>query len=510
MLNKNHTKHSVLTQRGHNQELIYDQEVYSILESINDPLKKKNLIQSGRIGKIEYNKKNPHHRKLYLILNIPRRYHVFYASLKEELNTKLQALHTYTDIRIELKEIKVQNRRDHSILTSGKKTFWMKLNWLINLFRRDGLKKRQELQQNSMKKRQVSSQKTEIKKQEQTSTLPKKIEKGFSPILNPRPKYILMIASGKGGVGKSTLAYLLAKAFAVEGIKTGLLDTDIYGPSQSVLANLEGPANIVEREGHVLLVPGLVSVSKLKSEKPIEQKDQSKYSKREHKLQISAIENKNISISKKTGLKPDLEEKQHPIKAHSVFNHKDVGDKQYDIKVMSMGLLMKKGAPAAMRGPMAQGAIRKMWRGTDWGELDLLIIDTPPGTGDIILGIIQEIKPEAALILTMPPLIAKSDVERLQALLERVNLPILGMVENMSYYLCPYCGQKSNPFYGKESDSGNQYLAKIPVYSDFNPEQVLSSSKQEAIELPKEIHTLTKKISKKLNILKSINSQKEG
>lgn len=189
----------------------------------------------------------------------------------------------------------------------------------------------------------------------------------------PNIKNIIAVASGKGGVGKSTVAVNLALALSSEGAKVGLLDADIYGPSQPTMLATEG-------------------------KKP-------------------AIANQTFT----------------PVEAHG-------------IKSMSIGYLVEGSAPLAWRGPMIGKALQQMLQETSWGELDYLIIDLPPGTGDIQLTLCQKIPVSGALIVTTPQDVALIDVRRACEMFAKLNVPILGIVENMSQYHCPNCGHTASIF----------------------------------------------------------------
>ncbi len=182
-------------------------------------------------------------------------------------------------------------------------------------------------------------------------------------------KYILAVSSCKGGVGKSTVAAMLARTLGVRGAKAGLLDADIYGPSVPTLFNLHKPG-VRTREGN-LFIP------------------------------------------------------------HEVDG----------LKLMSFGFLMGDG-PAVIRGPMAAQYIQQLLHGVGWGDLDYLIIDMPPGTGDIQLTISQSVQIDASVIVTTPHQLSLTDVRKGIVMFDKVNVPVLGVIENMAYFLCGGCGEK--------------------------------------------------------------------
>lgn len=188
-------------------------------------------------------------------------------------------------------------------------------------------------------------------------------------------KHIIAVASGKGGVGKSTTAVNLALALRAEGYKTGLLDADIYGPSQAMML---GVADGTRPEGV-----------------------QDKFFK--------------------------------PVEAHGISS-------------MSMGYMVTENTPMAWRGPMATGALLQLIGQTLWGELDFLVIDMPPGTGDIQLTLAQKVPVTGAVIVTTPQDIATLDARKGIELFRKVNIPVLGVVENMATHTCSNCGHTEHVF----------------------------------------------------------------
>jgi ATP-binding protein involved in chromosome partitioning len=210
-------------------------------------------------------------------------------------------------------------------------------------------------------------------------------------------KHIIAVASGKGGVGKSTIAANLA--IALRGDKNqkrvGLCDCDIYGPSIGLMFGTNERPNATE-EGRI-----------------------------------------------------------QPIR-------------RYDLNLMSMGFLLDDAAPAILRGPMVTRYTQQFLRSVDWGELDYLVLDLPPGTGDIQLTIVQTVALSGAVIVTTPQEVALIDARKAATMFTKVNVPILGLVENMSYFLCPNDGNRYNIFGsgGGEREAarlGVTLLAQIPL-----------------------------------------------
>jgi len=190
----------------------------------------------------------------------------------------------------------------------------------------------------------------------------------------PGVNAIVAVASGKGGVGKSTTAVNLALALAANGLRAGLLDADIYGPSLPRLVNLK------DRK------PEVVSGRTLR-----------------------------------------------PLDA-------------YGIRVMSIGFLVEEEAPMIWRGPMVVSALTQMLREVAWGELDVLVVDMPPGTGDAQLTMAQQVPLAGAVIVSTPQDLALIDARKGLNMFRRVDVPVLGIIENMSYFVCPHCGTRSDIF----------------------------------------------------------------
>ena len=212
----------------------------------------------------------------------------------------------------------------------------------------------------------------------------------------PGVEAIIAVASGKGGVGKSTTAVNLALGLRDLGLKVGVLDADIYGPSMpKLLAIKEKPQTI----GGTRL-------------KPIE---------------------------------------------------------RYGLTVMSIGFLIDEETPMIWRGPMVMSAITQMLREVEWGKLDVMVVDMPPGTGDAQLTMAQQVPLKGAVIVSTPQDLALIDARRGVSMFKRVNVPVLGVVENMSYFLCPKCGERSDIFgHGgarKEAERlGVPFLGEVPLH----------------------------------------------
>ena len=208
--------------------------------------------------------------------------------------------------------------------------------------------------------------------QVQSQIRPHAVQRPLQPI--GQIKNIVAVASGKGGVGKSTVAVNLALAWAQQGARVGVLDADIYGPSQPLMLGLSG-------------------------EKPV------------------SPDGKHIE----------------PLKKHGV-------------EAMSIGFLVDSDQPMVWRGPMVTQALSQLLSQTRWGELDYLVIDMPPGTGDIQLTLAQRVPVAGAVIVTTPQDIALADASKGLKMFEKVSVPVLGIVENMSVHVCSHCGHIEHIF----------------------------------------------------------------
>lgn len=205
--------------------------------------------------------------------------------------------------------------------------------------------------------------------------------------LLPRVKNVVAVASGKGGVGKSTTTANLALALAAEGAKVGILDADIYGPSQPLMMGITGRPE---------------------------------------------------SVDGKT---------MEPLANHGV-------------EVMSIGFLVDEDQAMIWRGPMATQALDQLLRQTNWAELDYLLVDMPPGTGDIALTLSQRVPLTGAVIVTTPQDIALLDAKKALSMFEKVGVPILGIIENMAVYCCPQCGHTEHIF---GADGGRRMAEQFQV-----------------------------------------------
>jgi ATP-binding protein involved in chromosome partitioning len=215
------------------------------------------------------------------------------------------------------------------------------------------------------------------------------------PVTYPALGNIIAVSSGKGGVGKSTIAVNLAAALAARGARVGLMDADVYGPNVPRMMGVNAPPPVVN-------------------------------------------------------------EKIIPLEAHGV-------------KVISLGFLIERDQPAIWRGPIVMKIVTQFLRDVNWGQLDTLIVDMPPGTGDAQLSLVQATQVRGAIIVTTPQEVSTGDALRGAKMFMRVGVPVLGIVENMSWFECPHCGKPTSIF----GSGGGQRLAdelelpllgQVPLY----------------------------------------------
>ncbi len=226
-----------------------------------------------------------------------------------------------------------------------------------------------------------------------SNTVAHEVQEGVKPLKGV--KNIIAVASGKGGVGKSTLSVNLALALSAEGARVGILDADIYGPSQPRMLGISG-------------------------------KPQSKDGK--------TLEPMN----------------------------------SYDIQAMSIGFLVDEESPMIWRGPMVTQALEQLLKDTQWDDLDYLVVDMPPGTGDIQLTLAQKVPVSGSVIVTTPQDIALLDARKAYKMFEKVEIPVLGVVENMSTHICSNCGHEEHIFgegggQTMATDYGTEFLGDVPL-----------------------------------------------
>jgi ATP-binding protein involved in chromosome partitioning len=216
-----------------------------------------------------------------------------------------------------------------------------------------------------------------------------------TPVAYPNLGRIIAVSSGKGGVGKSTVAVNLAVALAAKGARVGLMDADVYGPNLPRMMGVNEPPMVIN-------------------------------------------------------------ERIIPLEAHGV-------------KLISLGFLIDRDQPAIWRGPIVMKIITQFLRDVAWGQLDYFIVDMPPGTGDAQLSLVQATQVTGAIIVTTPQEVSVGDALRGVKMFERVSVPVLGIVENMSWFECPHCG-KPSPIFGSgggerlANEVGLPLLGQIPLY----------------------------------------------
>ncbi len=262
--------------------------------------------------------------------------------------------------------------------------------------------------------------------------------------LNIPVRNTIAVASGKGGVGKSTVTVNLAIALAQEGAKVGLMDADVYGPN----------------------VPMMMGVN------------------------VGGVHQARGKIQ--------------PIEA-------------YGIKLMSMGFLVPPEQALVWRGPMLHGVVRQFLNDVDWSDLDYLLIDLPPGTGDVQLSLAQAVPLTGAVMVTTPQDVSLADVRKGVTAFQKLEVPILGVIENMSYFICPHCGERTEIFsYGGGRKAAEQwqipFLGEIPL----NPDIRLGSDKGYPIVVAKPnsleakaFHEIAQLMASKVSVLNVTRKQPE-
>jgi ATP-binding protein involved in chromosome partitioning len=203
----------------------------------------------------------------------------------------------------------------------------------------------------------------------------------------PGVRHVIGVGSGKGGVGKSTVAANLACVLALSGARVGLLDADIYGPSIPTMMGVDQQPFVIDR-------------------------------------------------------------KMVPLVRHGV-------------KIISMGLLIERSQAVVLRGPMIGKAVQQLLTDVDWGELDYLLVDLPPGTGDVQLTLTQTVNLAGAVVVSTPQAVALADARRSVAMFQKVHVPIFGLVENMSEFICPECGHVE-PIFGHGGAEDEARVLKVP------------------------------------------------
>jgi ATP-binding protein involved in chromosome partitioning len=214
----------------------------------------------------------------------------------------------------------------------------------------------------------------------------------------PTVKNVVLVAAGKGGVGKSTVAANLAVALKMHGAATGLLDADIYGPSVPIIMGVKGEPKKIEVNGAAKIEPAI---------------------------------------------------------AHG-------------LPVMSIGFFLDPDQAVIWRGPMLGKALHQLMADVHWGDLDYLVVDMPPGTGDVQITFSQQLKVSGALLVATPQSVALADVVRAKSMFDKVNIPIVGLIENMSYFVCDGCGKKHEIFSRGGAQKAAErfnipYLGEIPI-----------------------------------------------
>ena len=238
-------------------------------------------------------------------------------------------------------------------------------------------------------------------------------------------KNIIAVASGKGGVGKSTFSVNLAISLAQQGKKVGLMDADLYGPS----------------------IPTMMGINK----------------------------------------RPDL-----------TSQNKIIPIEKFGIKLMSLGFLIPEDTPAIWRGPIVMQVTTQFLKDVEWGEIDFLVVDLPPGTGDIQLTLVQTVPINFAIVVSTPQDISLIDAKKALGMFDKVNVPVFGIVENMSYFICPHCDKRSDIFkHGGAKKTaeklGVNFLGEVPIV-----EEICELSDKGEPIMTKDIHPEVKAVFNKI------------
>ena len=326
--------------------MLEQKKVLDALQKIEDPLSKKDIVSANLVKSLRVNE-----NEITFILEIDPRYEVAYREVKSVAEKILNQLGHSVSAKIYL--------TSHS--SNGEKN--------------------------------KSQQVPDLKIGRHPSTTEKKIK----PLA---VKKIIAIGSGKGGVGKSTVSANLAVALSGAGLKVGLLDADIYGPSQPMMMGIEG------------------------------------------KPKIGGVDGKRII----------------PLKS-------------FGVTIMSIGFLVPPKEAIVWRGPMLMGTLQQFIGQVDWGELDILLVDLPPGTGDVQLTLAQKCELDGAIIVSTSQDVALIDAMKAMHMFYKLNVPLIGLIENMSTYVCRKCGHEEHLFgtgglEAESTKSGVDFLGKIPLHID--------------------------------------------
>ena len=342
--------------------MVHREKVLARLKQIGDPLSGQDIVSSGRVRALTIND-----GVVRFVLTAPRTQSEVTALIKSQAEAEIGTLEGVNEISILLTAYEIDDpsfsAKEHGM----------------------GLEK-------PKKAPQVGQPVPVTLNHPSTHPLPQRPEK------IPGIERIIAIASGKGGVGKSTVSTNLAVALVAEGRRVGLLDADVYGPSQPRMLGVSGRPS--SPDGKIIL----------------------------------------------------------PLRNHGVT-------------VMSMGLMAQEGEAVVWRGPMLMGALQQMLAQVQWGALDVLIIDLPPGTGDVPMTLTQSAKIDGAIVVSTPQDVALLDARKGIDMFKKLNTPILGMVENMSTHICSHCGHEEHLFgHGGVVAEAKKWevplLAEIPLHID--------------------------------------------